>query len=407
MKRATTGTQDNSDTPASKAVATLETIPLGTDHLAAMTAARKTLEQERADAVALAFPTIHAATTADAIAIYGHAVDGFSRPTMDRDLLKLHREALAALPAVAEVVRTQSTLARLDSALSFTSDPEQRSARIAAFCRDIARQASDAGDQSPAVIALATILPALEDRISAAVGRHEAHAEEQHQREAEARKARARVAWQARGSAVLDLRNWFGDKPKALFHYNSLTLNGTQYAAEVLAGTNPAAVPRWRVLHAITARKTHENNFTCPAWQREWAPAEWQAYRSAIEDLKQRLEQIVPAAFSLAHHSENLTGAKLAAELLNYESDGSGVAPSSVRKCIAAVQRFDKTYEWKGPIYAGFEIDEEFEAAFNNEEQARSNAAYRETVDRDLAAMRQRYEDDNAARLAFEEKRNQ
>jgi hypothetical protein len=396
------------DTPALRAIAALEAIPLGSDHIPATTAAREALEQERAAAVPLVFPTIHAAITADAIAAYTHAVDAFSRPTIDRELLQLHAEGLTAAPAVAAVVRTKATLVRLDAALSYSvSDTSDRAARVNAFCRDIACQAVAAGDEAQTYLVLATVLPALEDRINAAVQRHAAHAEEQQQRETEARKARAIVARQARKSAVLDLREWFGNKANALFRYNDITLNGTQYAAEVLAGDNPGAVPRWRVLRAIAARKTHETNYTCPAWQREWAPAEWQAYRSAIEDLKQCLEKILPSAFSLAHHYENLTGAKLAAELLNYEADGSGVAPSSVRKCIAAVQRFDKSYEWRGPNFNGFEIDEEFEAAFNSEDQARVTADYRHTVDRDLAAMRQRHEDDNAARTAFEEMRNQ
>lgn len=411
MKRAATGTTDTTDTPASKAVATLEAIPLGSDHLAALTAAREALDDERAAAVALVFPMIHATSTADAIAIYTHAVDAFSRPTMDRDLLQLHAEGLAALPAVAAVVRTKSTLTRLDAALTFRiSDTEERAAVVAEFSRGIARQAAEAGDQSPAVITLATILPALEGRISAAVQRHDAHAEEQRQRETEARKTRALAARKAREAAVVDLRAWFASKATALFIYRDVPTLGARYAEQVLDG-NPAQIPLWRVRHAIAARKSHEPNFRCSAWQREWASdAERQAYDAEIKDLRQRLQKISAPAFSYGNYPDNFTGAQLAAALLKYESDGSGVGfvpPSNVRRCIAAVQRFDKSYEWRGPNFSGFEVDEELEATFSSEDEARSHAEHLATTARDLAALSAHHAADNAKRIALEEKRNQ
>lgn len=385
MKRPAPGTTTNADSPAAQAVSALEDLPIHADHQAELAAARQAVDQGRAAAIAVAFPFVSAAVTAEAVAIFNHASGAFSRPTMDRELLQLHAEAQAAAPSVAAVVRTHATLKMIDAALSWTiSDAAERAARLASFCSGIAGQCAALDKDSPEVVMLATTLPALEARISAVLDRCAAHAETRRQADARARKARAKADRAARAAEVINNRQWFNDRAAALFMYNNEQTTGARYAIEVLSG-DPASLPLHRVRHAIAARKTHEPDYTCPAWQTDRSPAEQQAYRAAIADLHARLDKLATPAFGCSQIGGAITGGKLAEALLALDSDGS-VPPSNVRQCIAAVKRFDPAYEWRGPNFNGFEIDEEAERQIIEEEKNASFAANQARLADDIAA---------------------
>lgn len=392
-------------TPAESSVVALEAAALGIGDFAKMHAA--TLADVHAlesSARSLLFTPAAVDARAEDFAQLAFIIDNTSFSERDSRLLELHAFALQSIPSLAALIRTRTGLAIVQGALAspLGLDADTQAARLRAYVRTIAEQLVFHPKPPAAAVTLAETVPALEARVAAVAQRHRDHAEKMREREEIARLARAAKAREARAVAVLDLRQWFNSKPAAMFMYEETAIPGHQYAARVLEGDNPARVPVWRVRRAIAARKTHEPNYQCPAWQREWAPAEWAAYRSAVEDLRARLGKIPDRVFNWGPiGTESINGPTLAQRALRFEDNNQGVLPASIRKCIAAVQRFDPSYEWRGPIWQGFdvEVDEELEQQFDRDDAIDRDEEYRAGVGQALQAIRDRGDRERAGAL--------
>jgi hypothetical protein len=383
------------DPKVESAVSRLEAMRPGAASFDAVLAStRAAISELEAPARAALFP-LFANTTADAIAEFEFIIAGASKSTFDAVLLELHQEAVKQdARSMARTVRCRSVLSMVESFLLSSGHPaEAVASRISAFVIGIAGQLASAPNP-PAEVGVLLSLPAFERRIATVVAMHQEHADKEREAEERARINRAEAARAARRAAVEDLRAWFSTKGSAVFMYRDVPMQGGNYVREVLAGDDAAAIPVWRVRHAIAARKTHEPNFQCPAWQREWTADEWSAYRNAIEDLRGRLGRVERPVFTFGATGRGpMTGSAFAQAVLQYEPDNQGVKPSSVRSAIKQLQRFDENYVWRGPSFVGFELDEEVEAgveAFERVDRQREQLDQRE---RDAESARQWHKD--------------
>lgn len=254
---------------AESAVRSAEQLQLGAVNSAAvLAAAPRAIEALEAEARRDLFP-IFVAATPDAVSTFDWNLVG-KRAEIDQVLIAMHIHASAAQHPVAELIRSVTTLSRIEADLLNSSvERDAVAIRLKLFVRAIAAQMTS---KVPAAAILADTVPAFEARLNAVEQRHRDHAAEL-KREADAKAAKLQADKRAkRVAGEQELRDLFSTKfGRASFNYSSgvsdwssvaTILTGAQFAQRVLEPESATGLaPDWRVRQAIGAIKTVDPDY--------------------------------------------------------------------------------------------------------------------------------------------------